>query len=111
MIYQNKIIEKGDVLPLEKTLNFFSFICTLLCLLIFLLCSFSPVHKVLENLIRVNPFNILFYLVFATLLVSIIGLTGINNRTSAIRSIFTLAINIVLIVALLFIILIGGLFE
>lgn len=92
-------------------LNFFSFICTLLCLLLFLLCAFSPLHKILENLTRVNPFTILFYLVFTTLLISIIGLTGINNRTSAIRSLFTLAINVVLIGVVLFIILIGNLFE
>jgi len=83
-----------------RIINFWSFICALLCVAFFFIAFY---HSSLLN-INLCLAIILFF-------VSIAGFFGINNWTSALRSILTVVISGVLILVTGFIIFTGYLFS
>ncbi|AXI30374.1 hypothetical protein CIB87_15555 [Priestia megaterium] len=85
---------------MARVINFWSFILTLLCVVFFFIAFDHP-----------TLFNINLCLAIILFLTGIAGFFGINNGTSALRSILTVAISGVLILLTGFIIFIGNLFS
>ncbi|MBY0089677.1 hypothetical protein H7S74_05060 [Priestia aryabhattai] len=85
---------------MARIINFWSFMCALLCVVFFFIAFNHPAL-----------FNINFCLAMILFFVGIIGFFGINNWASALRSILTLVISAGLILVTGFIIFIGNLFS
>ncbi|MBU3573498.1 hypothetical protein IUJ58_21335 [Priestia aryabhattai] len=85
---------------MTRIINFWSFIFTLLCAGFFFIAFYYP------GLLNIN-----LCLAIILFLTGIAGFFGINNGTSALRSILTVAISGVLILVTGFIIFIGNLFS
>ncbi|SFC84299.1 hypothetical protein SAMN04488168_110107 [Bacillus sp. 491mf] len=92
-------------------LNFWSFVFSLFCVLMFYIFSFTPLHKVFLNLTGINPIYMTFYLTLFAFLISVMGLGGIKNRKSTLRSTLAILISVGLLMILTFIIFIGTFFE
>ncbi|MDF1511943.1 hypothetical protein PZE06_28230, partial [Robertmurraya sp. DFI.2.37] len=59
----------------------------------------------------IHPLQLLFYFTLIVLIIGIIGFTGVNNWSSAFRSIFTVSFSLVLTAFLAYIIFVGQLLQ
>ncbi|WP_433750469.1 hypothetical protein [Falsibacillus pallidus] len=93
---------------MKKSMNIISFILSILCVCLFILISFSG-HLIEVRLINIHPLTGLLIFTVLTLICGMVGLAGIKNLASLLRSVVTLFITLGISVFLLLVLLIGSL--
>ncbi len=95
--------EKG-ALPMKKSLNFWSLIFSFVCILLFLLVSFSGMIN--YSIMGIHPLHLVLYITLITLVLGVLGFSGVQDFKGMIRSIttiiLTLALSAILTVILFF---------
>lgn len=91
--------------------NRFSFYLTFYSLGFILLASSNSLKERILRWIGIHPLQLLFYFTIIVLIIGIIGFTGVNNWSSAFRSIFTVGFSLVLTAFLAYIIFVGQLLQ
>jgi len=93
-------------------LNLFSFILSLICIILFFL-SISSINlrNFTLNLLQIHPLYIVMLLCIVTLILGLIGLSKATNRTFLLRGLFTVIITIFLVGLIIYILVLGNLFK
>ena len=87
----------GD--KLFRKLNFWSFILSLVCFILLILFSiFYFESYIAEN--ETHPLEYILYLTFAAFILSILGICGVSNWKTVIRSFFTVIFSLGLLIFL-----------
>lgn len=93
-----------------KKINFWAFILSLLCIiLLYYLTQFSV--RIENLLLGIHPLKIVLIITLTTLLLGTLGVVGINDWKSKLRSIFTLLTTFVLAAFLTYVVFWGSLFD
>jgi hypothetical protein len=94
---------------MKKVVNIWSFILSIICLLLFFIVSFLiPVR---EPFIGTHPLNLILYLTLITFILGLIGFLGIQDWKGMARSAATIVITIGLSLFLTAVIFFGGLLS
>ncbi|MGG0719335.1 hypothetical protein ABE096_17295 [Robertmurraya massiliosenegalensis] len=91
--------------------NRWSFYLSFISIGFVLVVSSNSMKERIINWSGIHPLQILFYFTILVLVLGIIGFTGVNSWSSALRSIFTVGFTLVLTVFLAYIIFVGQLLE
>lgn len=94
---------------MSKKFNLWSFILSLICLLLFYLTSFSG--KIGNSILGIHPLKIVLCITLITLVIGAIGFPGAHDWKSMLRSVTTLIITFGLSAFLTFIIFFGSLLS
>jgi len=92
-------------------INFWSFIVSFVCVALFFISVSSTIilHFVI-NSVHTHPLNIVLALSLLTFFFGIVGLSGVSNPKTLIKSITTIIITFALSVVIAFIVFAGNLF-
>lgn len=97
---------------MKAKLNLFSFILSLICILLFFLTiSSSSIINSMINLLHVHPLYIILLFCIVTLIIGLIGLSEATTRILLLRSILTLIITVILTVIIVYILVLANLFK
>lgn len=95
-----------------KHINLCSFILMIMCyILFFILSSVSYLKYKVITLTEIQPFILLFKLTLVVFILSIIGVFGVDNGRTAMRSLITVVFSLLLLIVLPTIIFFGMLFD
>lgn len=94
---------------MNRKINFWSFILSLICIILFFLASLSSIVN--NSILGIHPLKVVLFITLITLVFGGIGFTGIHDWKSMLRSIATLIITIGLAVFLSFVIFFGSLLS
>ncbi len=87
-----------------KKFNIWSFVLSIICVVLFYLVSFSGFR--INSIFGAHPLHILLYLTLITFVFGLIGFSGVRDWKSIVRSlstvILTLGLSLVLIVIIFF---------
>ncbi|WP_071395096.1 hypothetical protein [Bacillus tuaregi] len=92
-----------------KKANLGSFIFSIICILLFLIVSFS--NGIDHSFTGLHPLNMVIYFTLATLVFGVIGFSGVQDWKGVIRSIATVIITLGLSAFLMVIIFFGSLLR
>lgn len=94
---------------MQKKINLWSFILSIICILLFFIVSFSgPIDYAV---IGVHPLNLVFYSTLSTFVLGIVGFSGIQDWLGMMRSITTVIITLGLSAFLAFVLFFGSLLS
>jgi hypothetical protein len=97
---------------MNKKINFWSFILSLICIYLAYLASFSrTVGPFVNSVLGIYPLKIVLCITFITLILGAIGFTGVHDWKSMLRSVATLVITFGLSAFLSFVIFFGSLLS
>jgi len=97
---------------MKVKLNFYSFILSLICIVLFFLAtSSSIIVNFTINLLQVHPLFIVMLLCIVTLILGLIGLSAATSQVLLIRGLLTVIINIILLGSITYILVLGNLFK
>lgn len=95
-----------------KHINLCSFILMIMCyILFFILSSVSYLKYKVITLTEIQPFIMLLKMTLVVFLLSIIGVFGVDNGKTALRSLITVLFSLILLIVLPAIIFFGVLFD
>ncbi|TQR14769.1 hypothetical protein [Psychrobacillus vulpis] len=92
-----------------KKINIVSFILSIICILLFLLVSFSGLID--YSIIGTHPLNLVLYITLLTLILGVLGFSGIHDWKGMARSVTTIIITLGLSAFLTFVIFFGSLLS
>ncbi|GAA0765231.1 hypothetical protein GCM10008908_01450 [Clostridium subterminale] len=82
---------------MKSKLNFYSFILSLICIMLFFLSiSSNKVINFTMDLLHVHPIFIVMILSIVTLIIGILGLSTSNNLILLFRGLFSVVISIIM---------------
>ena len=94
---------------MKKKINLWSFILSIICILLFFTVSFSgPIDYAI---IGVHPLNLVLYITLTTFVLGIVGFSGIQNWIGMTRSVTTVIITFGLSAFLAFVLFFGSLLS
>ncbi|WML44538.1 hypothetical protein [Neobacillus sp. PS3-40] len=94
---------------MKKKMNIWSFISSIICILLFVMVSFSgPIDYFIMG---IHPLNLVLYITLITLFLGILGFSGIRDWKAMARSVTTIIITLGLSAFLAFIIFLGNLLS
>ena len=94
---------------MQEKINIWSFICSFICVLLFLIVSFSGWFS--NSIIGIHPLTIVLFISLVTFLAGVFGFSGIRDWKGMTRSLFTIIISLSLAVFLSGILLFGSLLN
>jgi hypothetical protein len=97
---------------MKTTLNLWSFVLSLFCFALFLSSvSSSIIVEFVSHTLHIHPLHIVLGLTLVTLIICVIGFSGINSWKSALRSAVSILLTIGMSVMIPFILALGNLFT
>ncbi|WML44599.1 hypothetical protein [Neobacillus sp. PS3-40] len=94
---------------MKKKINIWSFISSLICILLFVIVTFSgPIDY---SIMGTHPLNLVLYITLITLVLGVLGFSGIQDWKGMARSIATVIITLGLSTFLTIVIFLGGLLS
>lgn len=90
-------------------INFWSFIISLVCILLFYLSSFSD--RIGNSIFGIHSLKIILFIAVMNLVLVAIGFIGVQGWKSMLRSIITLIITFGMVVFLTFVLFVGSLLQ
>ncbi|WP_223703465.1 hypothetical protein [Sutcliffiella deserti] len=94
---------------MAQRMNLYSFIASFVCLGLFFLFSFTEMLNSVENSLKVHPLSIILALTIISFFLGVIGLSGMKESKTGVRSFTTLVLTSGLSILLIFIIGVGKL--
>ncbi|MBP2242166.1 O-antigen ligase [Cytobacillus eiseniae] len=94
---------------MKQKINIGSFISSIVCILLFVIVSFSDLIN--NSVLGVHPLNLVFSFTLITFLLGVVGLSGVQNWKGMARSITTIIVTVGLSVFLSFILFFGTIFS
>ncbi|RWZ54462.1 hypothetical protein EQV77_14400 [Halobacillus fulvus] len=91
---------------MQEKINFWSFIFSVICLVLFLTVSFSGWFT--NSILGIHPFTIVLFVTLFTLLFGMLGFSGVRSWKGMARSVFTVVLTLSLSVFLCFALLFGS---
>ena len=85
-----------------EKINFWSFILSVFCIFLLYLTQFSA--RIQNSIFGIHPLKILLCITLINLLLGLMGVAGVQDRKSILRSIATLIITIGLTVLLVYVV-------
>ena len=97
---------------MNSKINLWAFISTFVCIALFFLAMFSSeVIEFTKSYLHTQPLNIVLIVSVITLILGVIGFSGMNNWKSMLRSIFTVVLTLVVSILVILIIVLANLFK
>lgn len=94
---------------MKKKFNIWSFILSIICILLFFIVSFSgPIDY---SIMGTHPLNLVLYITLLTFVLGILGFLGIQNWKGLARSVTTIILTMGLSAFLTFVIFVGKLLS
>lgn len=94
---------------MKKKFNIWSFILSIICILLFFIVSFSgPIDY---SIMGTHPLNLVLYITLLTFVLGILGFSGIQNWKGLARSVTTIILTMGLSAFLTFVIFVGKLLS
>lgn len=94
---------------MQENVNFWSFISSLICIVLLLIISFSDWNS--NSKIGVHPLTIVLIITVLTFLFGVIGFSGVKDWKGMARSITTVVVTLSLSILLGYVLLMGSLFS
>jgi hypothetical protein len=94
---------------MKNKINIGSFILTIICILLFFIVSFSG--SIDNSIMGTHPLNLVLYITMITLILGILGFSGIQDWKGMARSITTIVLTLGLSAFLTFVIFFGNLLS
>lgn len=94
---------------MKEKLNILSFILSLICILLFVIVSFSGLMD--YSIMKMHPLNMVLYLTLITFVLGVLGFPGNHEWKGIARSITTMIFTVVLAFLLTMVIFIGNLLS
>ncbi|MDQ0298440.1 cellulose synthase/poly-beta-1,6-N-acetylglucosamine synthase-like glycosyltransferase [Salibacterium salarium] len=92
-----------------KKINIWSFILSIICILLFFIVSFSgPIDY---SLMGIHPLNLVLYITLITFVLGVLSFSGIQDWKGMARSVTTIILTLGLSVFLTFVIFFGNLLS
>lgn len=92
-----------------KKINIWSFIFSIICILLFFIVSFSG--SIDYSIMGTHPLNLVLYITLITFVLGVLGFSGIQNWVGMARSVTTIILTLGLSVVIIFVIFIGNLLS
>lgn len=94
---------------MKKKINIWSFISSIICILLFFIVSFSG--QIEYSLMGTHPLNLVLYITLITFILGVFGFSGIQDWKGLVRSITTIILTLGLSAFLSFVIFFGNLLS
>ncbi|SFL44672.1 hypothetical protein SAMN04487943_101594 [Gracilibacillus orientalis] len=94
---------------MKKKINIWSFILSIICILLFFIISFSGLID--YSLMDTHPLNLVLYITLITFVLGVLGFSGIQDWKGMARSVTTLILTLGLSAFLTFVIFFGDLLS
>jgi hypothetical protein len=94
---------------MKKKINIWSFISSIVCILLFFLVSFSG--SIDYSIMGTHPLNLVLYITLITLVLGLLGFSGFQDWKGMARSVATIIITLGLSAFLTFVIFLGRLLS
>ncbi|WNF38779.1 hypothetical protein RJD24_10300 [Bacillaceae bacterium IKA-2] len=94
---------------MTKKINIWSFILSIICILLFFIVSFSgPIDY---SIMGYHPLNLVLYITLITFVLGVLGFSGIQDWKGMARSVTTIILTLGLSVFLTFVVFFGNLLS
>ncbi|GAB3056361.1 hypothetical protein GCM10027286_20000 [Virgibacillus ainsalahensis] len=91
---------------MKRKINIWSFILSIICILLFVIVSFSRLIEF--SVLGTHPLNLVLYITLITLVLGVFGFSGIQDWQGMARSVTTVIITLGLSSLLVFVIFFGS---
>lgn len=94
---------------MKKKVNVWSFILSIICILLFLIVSFAGLID--YSIMGTHPLNLVLYITLITFVLGVLGFSGIQDWKGMARSVTTILLTLGLSAFLSFVIFLGNLLS